>query len=373
MLSYNNSISAILRDTKNNTEADVSASLEYYEDWITLKYQLGSVDPGCYELCLYDACGYNTNIALLNDPSFNSAGSWSLTPTGATDTVTVAGGKLTYNTGSAGEGGCLSINTSTASLWTNKSVKYIEFSIITGTVTYTGQADISIYDNDGNSTIIYSGYLTSNTTYSGSITIYNSLYSAIDAGFSISLTNIEANKTIELTAFNLNLKAYVPGQMDEYCSNCIEIIDYPDTEKCSLWVGGTNGADAFGFHFDPTAGTPFQIGARVRAMMINPKYKGDLKKYSSFTGYNTVTQSNSSKIYTLFIDYTDEHTHDWLRLATASDILRIGNFTNTTSKYVNTDGDYSPEWPDNLGNWPAAQARVEVSPLTDTLYNNNAG
>ena len=108
-------------------------------------------------------------------------------------------------------------------------------------------------------------------------------------------------------------------------------------------------------------------------MMINPKYKGDLKKYTSASGYSTVTQANSGKIYTLLIDYTDEHTHDWLRLAVASDIIRIGNFTNTTAKYVNTDGDYTPEWPDNIGNWPAAQARIEVTPITDTLYNNNAG
>jgi len=215
-----------------------------------------------------------------------------------------------------------------------------------------------------------------NTTYTGTIIltgqpVVSSVYPVISFGATYIVTG--SSRTLEILDSRLLMTSYIPGQMAEYCSNCIEIIDYPDTEKCSQWVGGTNGSDAFGFHFDPTDPIPFQVGARVRSMMINPKYKGDLKKYSSASGYNTITQANSSKIYTLLIDYTDEHTHDWLRVATASDILRIGAFTNTTAKYVNTDGDYSPEWPDNIGNWPAAQARVEVQPLTDTLYNNNAG
>ena len=67
-----NSYVVLLKDTKNNTEVDLSDELELYEDWITLKHQMGDVDPGCYELCIYDACGYNVNADLITDYSFSS-------------------------------------------------------------------------------------------------------------------------------------------------------------------------------------------------------------------------------------------------------------------------------------------------------------
>jgi hypothetical protein len=373
VLNYNNAYTIILKDTKNNTEADLSGDIELYEDYVTLKYQLGDVDPGCYELCVYDACGYNVNTPLLTDPSFNQIYDWLLDKQGTNDTLTISAGKIIYNTGTSGASGFNATNLGAAGYWTGKSVKVISWSFTCGTVDYTGVTTIGFSDNNGDFHTLYTGTLSTGFTQSGSITLYDNQDQAYDPILSVALNTSQASKTVEFTSFNLDLTAYVPGQMTEYCSNCIEIIDYPDTEKCTQWVGGTNGSDAFGFHFDPTSPTPFQVGARVRSMMINPKYKGDFKKYTSASGYNTVTQANSSKIYTLLIDYTDEHTHDWLRVATASDILRIGAFTNTTAKYVNTDGDYSPEWPDNIGNWPAAQARVEVQPLTDTLYNNNAG
>jgi len=108
-------------------------------------------------------------------------------------------------------------------------------------------------------------------------------------------------------------------------------------------------------------------------MLINPKYDGDSNRYADANGKYTVTKANSGKVYTLFIDYTDEHTHDWLRLAVLSDTVRIGAFTNTNNYYTAIDGGYEPEWPDNLGNWPSAQARIDVQKQTDELYNNNAG
>jgi hypothetical protein len=75
----------------------------------------------------------------------------------------------------------------------------------------------------------------------------------------------------------------------------------------------------------------------------------------------------------LFINYTDEHNHDWLRTAVLSDTVKIGSLIAGYNYFVSTDGDYQPEWPDTLGQWPTAQARVELIKKTGTIYNNNAG
>lgn len=372
---YSNYYTVILKDTKNNTQADLSGELELFQDWVTIKYQLGDVDPGCYELCVYDACGYSVNDSIITDNSFNDATKWDLTASSG-GTQSIAGGKLTWSVpASAASYTLLATSIGSGDYWPAANTIVFDWTITTGASTFNASdLKLDILDPDLASALSITG-IAANTTYSGTYT-FNGLSgaSSVSPYFTIqNLDSLSSARSLEILAFNVTVQAYVPGQMQEYCSNCIEIIDYPDADKCTIWVGGTNGADAFGFHFDPTSGTPFQVGARVRAMLINPKYTGDHKRYTTATGKNIVTASSTDKVYTLFIDYTDEHTHDWLRIACLSDTLRIGAFSNTTAKYVGTDGDYSPEWPDNIGNWPAAQARVEVIAINDTLYNNNAG
>ena len=107
--------------------------------------------------------------------------------------------------------------------------------------------------------------------------------------------------------------------------------------------------------------------------MLFRSYPGDLKRYNDAGGKYTVTRGASDKSFTLFIDYTDEHTHDWLRLATHCDTLNIGYSHDSYKEFVATDGDYEPEWPSALGDWPSAQARIEVQRKVSTLFNNNAG
>lgn len=372
---YSNYYTVILKDTKNNTEADLSAELELYQDWVTIKYQLGDVDPGCYELCVYDACGYSISDSIITDTSFNDASKWDLTNSSG-GTQSIAGGKLTWSVPASPTSATLSaISIGVNDYWPAASTIVFDWTFTTGSSTFNpSHIQLAIIDPD-NTASLQIGSISANTTYTGTYTFTGlSETPNINPYFIVNNSDsLSQARSLEILDFNITVQAYIPGQMTEYCSNCIEVIDYPDAEKCTVWVGGTNGADAFGFHFDPTDPTPFQVGARVRAMLINPKYTGDHKRYTTATGKNIVTASSTDKVYTLLIDYTDEHTHDWLRIACLSDTLRIGAFSNTTAKYVGTDGDYSPEWPDNIGNWPAAQARVEVIAVNDTLYNNNAG
>jgi len=365
VVEYSNYYSVLLKDTKNLTEEDMSGSISLHEDWVILKHPLFSVDPGCYELCVYDACGYGFNNEIIADGSFDDPSQWTYDNTYSN----ISGGK--YNIGFGFSTETLQNLVANSILYTiNPNTIVFDFSIDFGAIS---EPLFLYFSNNGNDSQKFS-INTGSTTYTGTVTLNNCdfitdfLYVKFESQTSLS--------TFSAVVDNLSiiLQAYVPGQMTEYCSNCIEVIDYPDTDLCTQWVGGTNGEDSFGFHFDPTDMVPFQIGARVRSMMINPKYKGEIKKYATASGNNIVTRSNSDKVFTLFIDRTDEHTHDWLRLAVLSDTVKVGNYSGQANiNYVNGDGDYQPEWPDNLGTWPSAQARVELSPKTGTLYNNNAG
>lgn len=363
---YSNYFSVLLKDTKNMTQEDMSGSITLHEDWVILKHPLFSVDPGCYELCVYDSCGYSLNTQINSDIGFDDPSQWFV----LLGTVAVGSSKLviTYNPFSDASFNNGGSTVYLANLLPTNAV----FSFSIDVLALDSPVTFQFWDSYGAYSQLFT-FDTANTTYTGSFTLSNTDFSNL-LGFIVSFLTPSAGHKVEFANFELYIQAYVPGQMTEYCSNCIEVIDYPDADYCTQWVGGTNGEDSFGFHFNPSDAVPFQIGARVRSMMINPKYKGDLKKYATSTGNNIVTRSNSDKVYTLFIDHTDEHTHDWLRLAVISDTVKVGAFSGQANiNYVNTDGDYQPEWPDNLGNWPAAQARVELSPKTGTLYNNNAG
>lgn len=364
---YSNYFSVILRDTKGATDYDLSSYLTYDEDWVTLNYQLGSVDPGCYELCFYDACGYNVNQELISDTGFTQAIGGSDWPSSVatSGTIAITGGELVVTQSGVPLTAYVEANPTVWQSFNGNTLTVIDYSFTTSTVQYTGFTRIQIYDSATGFALTLVTSPSAGTLYEGTVNWPYLIGNTSKLAIRIQSTGINGTK-IELQDFSLIVQAYVPGQMDEYCSNCIEV---RDSDDCTLWVGGSNGSDAFGFHF----ANNWQLGARVRAMMINPKYKGDSNRYADANGKYTVTKANSGKVYTLFIDYTDEHTHDWLRLAVLSDTVRIGAFTNTNNLYTAVDGDYEPEWPDTLGNWPSAQARIDMQKQTDELYNNNAG
>ena len=364
---YSNYFSVVLRDTKGATDYDLSSYLTYDEDWVTLNYQLGSVDPSCYELCFYDACGYDVSEELISDTDFTQAIGGSDWPSSVvtSGSLAITGGKLVLTQSGIPLTAYVEANPTTWQGFAGNTFTVIDYDFTTVLAQYTGFTRIQIYDSATGYELTLVTSPSAGTQYQGTVNWPYTIGNASKLAIRIQSTGTNGTK-IELQNMSLIVAAYVPGQMAEYCSNCIEILDGDD---CTLWVGGSNGSDAFGFHF----ANNFQVGARVRAMMINPKYKGGNKRYTDADGKYTVTQANTGKIYTLFIDYTDEHTHDWLRVAVLSDTVRIGQFTNTNNYYTSTDGDYEPEWPDTLGNWPAAQARIDMQKQTDELYNNNAG
>jgi hypothetical protein len=364
---YSNYFSVVLRDTKGATDYDLSSYLTYDEDWVTLNYQLGSVDPSCYELCFYDACGYDVSEELISDPDFTQAIGGSDWPSSVvtSGSLAITGGKLVLTQSGIPLTAYVEANPTTWQGFAGNTFTVIDYDFTTVLAQYTGFTRIQLYDSATGYELTLVTSPSAGTQYQGTVNWPYTIGNASKLAIRIQSTGTNGTK-IELENMSLIVTAYVPGQMAEYCSNCIEILDGDD---CTLWVGGSNGSDAFGFHF----ANNFQVGARVRAMMINPKYKGSNKRYTDADGKYTVTQANTGKIYTLFIDYTDEHTHDWLRVAVLSDTVRIGQFTNTNNYYTSTDGDYEPEWPDTLGNWPAAQARIDMQKQNDELYNNNAG
>ena len=362
-IQYANYFQVRLESTTGGPVYDLSGNLEYYQDYLTLKKELSLITPGCYELCIYDACGQNVGQELLSDITFGSPGDWSLDP--SYGSATVAGGKLTFT---SGLGPTHQFSATNVNLWPSYNNMVIDWSFSAGLWEGSG---VSVFIIGKNGVPHLLCYPIANQTYSGTLSLANQ---GSSSGIAIQILVVfpspPNNKKLELLDFSIVLQAYIPGRMNVYCSNCIEI---KDDDSCLTWVSGRNGEDSFGFHFDPLSGIPFEIGARVNAMMINPKYKGALKTYNDSEGNNFVTKAKTDKQYTLFVNYTDEHTHDWLRTAVLSDTVKIGSFAAGYDEYVAVDGDYQPEWPDNLGTWPTAQARIDLIPKTKTIYNNNAG
>jgi hypothetical protein len=376
-IEYGNFHTLILKNTVNLITYNLTTELEYYQDYITLKYPLTTVSDGCYELCITDACGYSLNDFLTTDPFFvgplNDPNSWTyIAEYGDIASQTITGGKFK-----------ITASTPTGVPYIAWRLKDTALNLTTyptplTSATFSWKLVTAKVDKAFKLQLIIPGaattpFLAQNvqglSTYQGTVTIqFPAGASSNDYTLRFNTSgygNIINGDQIEIEYFELQLQSYYPGQSTEYCSQCFTVTSDDD---CLMWVGGTNGEDAYGFHFDPNDTVPFQIGSRVESMLINPTYKGELKRYEDAEGNIIVTRGKSGKVYTLFINYSDEHTHDWLRLATLSDTIDING-----TYFVGTEGDYEPEWPDNLGNFARAQARVEVQKKVDPLFNNNAG
>ena len=372
LIQYGNYYNVILKNTVNLITYNLTSSLDYYEDWITLKYPLTGKSAGCYELIITDACGYVLDQSITTDPTFSQplgASNWDYVYVfGNVASATNTGGKFVITAG--GTSGYLQwrlkddvMNSYTPPSPINSAT--FTWSMTTGVVDKAFLVQLSIPGAVQFYTLAQN--VQSNTTYGGTVTVQFASGSWSSSYYELNFVTasvVNGNK-IEISDFELKLQSYYPGQSEEHTSECITITTEDD---CLKWVAGINGEDSYGFHFDPADATAFQLGARVKSMLINPKYSGELRRYEDAEGNIVVTKGKSGKVYTLFIDYTDEHSHDWLRLATLCDTIDIDG-----KYYVGTEGDYEPEWPDNLGNWNYAQARVEVQKKIDVLYNNNAG
>lgn len=371
---FSNSFTFLLTD--GTTSYDLSSQVEYYQDWVTLKADVSGINEGCYQLVVYDACGYNITQEIVDDINLVDGSKWSVDSYGNCNVIFSGAGNLRMEgIGGAGDSTMFVSNTGTTPYFlTTQGYSYvIDYEIETAII--DKPCIISFGSPDNGAFPPFGGlYITvdqSNTTYSGQFIYQNDPLWSSPPYFVFTVTDgLAVGERAGVQKISFIVQSYAPGQATPHYSNCIEVRE--DTD-CTKWVAGTNGEDSYGFHFDNSNPTPFQLGARVRAMLINPKYPGDLKRYSDARGRFTVTRGESTKSYTLFIDYTDEHTHDWLRLATHCDTINVGYSYDSNDQYVAIDGDYEPEWPSNLGNWPAAQARVEIQKKVSTLYNNNAG
>lgn len=376
IIEYSNYINAILISS-GGTQFNLNSSVTYEEDWITLKKDLTGINNGCYTLRVTDACGYQLNETVTCDVNFNQAlntGWQYVAEYGDIASTTISGGKFTI-TASTPTGVpyiAWRLRDLNPCFYNYPSpVLNVSFQYTLTTLQVDEPFKVQLIIPGASTTPFIIFQAVGNQTYTGTVnlsfpngftgTTYDLRFNTSGAGGN----GISNGEKIEIDYFKLEIMAYYPGQVNTYDSNCIEL---SSADACMMWVGGTNGEDAFGFHFNPADAVPFQVGSRVKAMLINPKYSGELKRYEDAEGNIIVTKGKTGKVYTLFIDYTDETHHDWLRVATLSDTIDING-----KYYVGTEGDYEPEWPDNLGNWNYAQARVEVQKKVDVLYNNNAG
>lgn len=361
-----NGYSVHLLDSETGAYAyDLTGSVQYKRDYVVLNASTLSIPEGCYTVCIYDACGYNVNTELFTDGSFNDAGQWSLNNTWINNTSSVSGGKLTMGV----------VTSHAYNEWriTNSAIYPIGAEILRIDWTFTTgvwdqPASVYLTDKMGAYHLLKANCAAS-TTYSGTITLTGqNAVGGINVGFRVYLAPATSGTTLELTNISYIMQAYVPGEMEEYCSNCITI---KDEIPCSKYIFAYNNEDGFGFTFFNDGVRQQGLGARLRCLFKNPRYDGQNERYLGSDGTYRKSFASTEKKWDLKFDYVDEWTHDYIRVMLQCDYLQIGDAPYQGEFYSCVDDDYTPEWVDEITN--IAQSTVEVQRATSVLFNNNAG
>ncbi len=139
------------------------------------------------------------------------------------------------------------------------------------------------------------------------------------------------------------------------------------THPCSVWVEGDNSGYAFDLFFnsDDTAVT-YTLGQRLRLLQFNPIYPTKAETYLYSNGQMTRTYGQTGKKREAWFDYTDESTHDVIRVQLLCDTLTIDG-----AQFFAIAEDYEPEWAQN-GKQALAQSRVELMAVNEpTLFNKS--
>ncbi len=139
------------------------------------------------------------------------------------------------------------------------------------------------------------------------------------------------------------------------------------THPCSVWVEGDNSGYAFDLFFnsDDTAVT-YTLGQRLRLLQFNPIYPTKAETYLYSNGQMTRTYGQTGKKREAWFDYTDESTHDVIRVQLLCDTLTIDG-----AQFFAIAEDYEPEWAQN-GKQALAQSRVELMAVSEpTLFNKS--
>ena len=163
-IEYSNYFQTILKSTDGGTDYYLSDSIEYYQDYVTIKKDLSLIDPGCYELCVYDACGIEEDTQLLNDLIFDDPGQWYINPGFGTGTISSGMLKL--------ESAAVPLNMfaiDSVNYYPNYSTMVIKWQFTTET--WGDVANVYLQDKNGNNIFLCSP--TANGTFSGIVTLTN--------------------------------------------------------------------------------------------------------------------------------------------------------------------------------------------------------
>ncbi len=110
----------------------------------------------------------------------------------------------------------------------------------------------------------------------------------------------------------------------------------------------------------------YTLGQRLRLLQFNPIYPTKAETYLYSNGQMTRTYGQTGKKREAWFDYTDESTHDVIRVQLLCDTLTIDG-----AQFYCIAEDYEPEWAQN-GKQALAQSRVELMAVSEpTLFNKS--
>lgn len=131
-----------------------------------------------------------------------------------------------------------------------------------------------------------------------------------------------------------------------------EPLSIATTHDCTLLMKWFNDEDAFGFEYTSflQGYAGFTHNLRISAKLGNPSYTKDKTNFVFSDGEKRILYSVTDKAFELYTDYLPEYIHDALSIALEHDHYFIQNeeVSNELLEYVSEDGEYEPEWEDEL-------------------------
>jgi hypothetical protein len=339
--------SAYVEEIDTRVLTDITTSLGYYNEYVTINFDSSSLADGCYRIAVFDPCGENTNQEILENGTF-PFGSWTLISGG---TILLAD-KLTYtengNKAFAIESATTPTIPENCSYELELVIGNVDASLLGTTIEFTCGGVYTFTINEANK------------TYRGVSSYDNNFLVSIEATMPTGAVNSDQLEI--LTASSKAFGTCITETGVNQFTNCFNIAG---SQECAKQIEGyaLSSAVKNGFYHH-TNGTGFKLSARYRFLKFNPLYPTESEDYTYSNGRRELIYSSREKYWEGLFDYMDEDALDAITASMLSEVFTIDGI-----RYYVKPEDFKPEWAKD-GTQRLAQLRVQMREIGSTIYNS---
>jgi len=348
-------------ETTDGTFVD-DFGIDMIDEYVCFSLPTLPLEQGCYIVQVIDPCEVNVSAMteVFTDPSFVSAGDWTVVGGGLT--AVVSGGRFLCTAG-AGTGN----GTATQPFNFPTGVRTLYYAkFITGQIESSNVGGGIFIDT--NEFYSASGLLP-NTTYS-KYGIYASDYfngSELDQQFFLGIdvagTPGDENEILSVSVLTIPLSSGT----GVFTSNCIKVsADTTGTRVVEGFADEVNpypaGNKSLGFMFHRDF---FWLRARLGVQFSNPHTPTSTDNNLSSNGRTKKAYAQLSKAWDLTFHAVDENMHD-----TIGNIINCDSFQIEGNEYVTDEKEYTANYGENGIN-AVAESTIEVQKVDGTRFNTN--